>query len=155
MRFILFDKIVGFEKNSRGVGIKNVTIGEDFFRKHYDRIPIMPESLLIECVAQVAGWTIAVSCDFKYSAIILKIGEAKFLKDVRPGDQLEINIEIVSSSDYGSTVNGIVTVDGDTVAEISRIMYVHHKNSESMKKEMIKTNIFNSGGYLDKDGAKG
>ena len=43
MRFILFDKIVGLEKGVGGVGIKNVTIGEEFFIKHYDRLPIMPE----------------------------------------------------------------------------------------------------------------
>lgn len=152
MRFILFDKIVGFEKNVGGVGIKNVTIGEDFFIKHYDRTSIMPEALLIECVAQVGGWIIAVSCDYKYSALMAKIGGVRFHRIVRPGDQLKINIEIISSGDYGSTINGIVKVDGDIVAEISKLMYVHHENSESMKKEIINTNIFNSGGYLDKDG---
>lgn len=152
MRFILFDKIVKLKKSSSGIGIKNVTIGEDFFIKHYDKTPIMPEPLLIECVAQVGGWIIAVSCDHKYSALMAKIGESKFHKVVRPGDQLEINIEIVSSNDYGSTVNGVVKVDKNIVAEVKKLMYVHHDNSEVMKKEVIDTNIFNSGGFLDKNG---
>ena len=152
MRFILFDKIVELKKGVSGTGIKNVTIGEDFFIKHYDKSPIMPEPLLIECVAQIGGWIIAVSCDHKYSALMAKIGESEFYNTVRPGDQLGINIEIVSSNDYGSTINGVVKVGENIVAKVKGLMYIHHENSDVMKKEIISTNIFNSGGFLDKNG---
>lgn len=152
MRFILFDKIVSFEKEVGGVGVKNVTIGEDFFIKHYDRSPIMPEPLLVEAVAQVGGWIIAVSCGYKFSAIMAKIGNAKFYKPVRPGDQISLHIKIVSFNDYGSTIDGVAKVSGEIVAEVDKLMYVHHETPDNFKKETLNSYIFNSGGFLDKDG---
>lgn len=152
MRFILFDKIVSFEKAVGGVGIKNVTIGEEFFIKHYDRSPIMPEPLLIETVAQVGGWIIAVSCDYKYSAVLAKVSKARFHKTVRPGDQLSIEIKIIDFGDYGASVNGVIKVDRDVVAEVEKLMYVHHETPDNLKKEFIDSYVFNSGGFLDREG---
>lgn len=153
MRFILFDKIVSLKKGVSGIGIKNVTIGEEFFIKHYDRSPVMPEPLLIEAIAQVGGWVIAVSCDYKYSAVMGKISSSKFHRSVRPGDQLSVEVEIVSLSDYGSTVSGVAKVDGEIVAEVEKLMYVHHETSDALKKESIDSYVFNSGGFLNRDGS--
>ncbi len=152
MRFFLFDKIISFEKGSGGSGIKNVSLGEDFFIKHFDRDPVMPEPLVIEAVAQVGGWVIAVSCDYKYSAIMGKVGKARFHRPVRPGDQLRIDIDLITSNDYGSTVNGLVKVDGEVVAEIERLTYIHHESDGKLKEETLNTYIYNSGGFLDRDG---
>lgn len=152
MRFILFDKIVDFKKNVSGVGIKNVTVGEDFFIEHYTRRPIMPEPLVVEAVAQIGGWVISVSGDFKYAAILAKIGNAKFYKSIRPGDQLRIDVEILSLNDYGASIRGVAKVEGTVVAEVDNLTYILHELSEEMKKDTINTNIYNSGGFLDNNG---
>lgn len=152
MRFILFDKILSCEKGVGGVGVKNVTIGEDFFRNHFDRSAVMPESLLIESVAQVGGWLVAVSCDHKYSAILTKVGSARFYRSVRPGDQLHIDVRIGHFNDYASTIDADVTVEGAAVAEVSKLMYVLNENDKEFRQEMIASNVFNSGGFLDSSG---
>ena len=152
MRFILFDKIVSLKRWVSCVGIKNVTIGEGYFLDHYSKAPIMPEALMIECVAQIGGWAITISSDYKYSTILAKIGKARFFTSVCPGDQLSILVEIVSSNDYGSIVKGTISVDGSVVAEIDNLSYAHHEVSESGKMESLDTYIFNSGGFLGSDG---
>lgn len=152
MRFLLFDKIVGLKKGISCVGVKNVTIGEDFFKDHYARKPLMPEPLLIESIAQVGGWAVTLSSDYKHSVILAKIGNARFFKSVRPGDQLIIQTEILSSNDYGSVIKGSVTVGGEVAAEVDSISYVHHKILETGREELINSYIFNSGGFLDNDG---
>ena len=152
MRFILFDKIVDFKKNVGGIGIKNVTVGEDFFIEHYTKLPIMPEPLVVEAIAQIGGWVISLSCDFKYAAIMAKIGNAKFHKSIRPGDQLRIDVEILSMNDYGASIRGIAKVEGNIVAEVDNLSYVLHELSDEMKRDTINTNIYNSGGFLDNNG---
>ena len=71
MRFYLIDKVIHFEPGKIGVGIKNVTLAEEFFVKHYDRAPLMPEPLIIEAMAQMGGWTIAVSAHYCFVPIPL------------------------------------------------------------------------------------
>ena len=80
MRFYLIDKITHFESGKSGTGIKNVTLTEDFFVKHYDRTPLMPEPLIIEALAQVGGWTIAVSTQYHSVAIMLRIDNVRFYR---------------------------------------------------------------------------
>ena len=53
--FLLVDRVIEYEADSRIVGIKNVTINEPFFQGHFPGIPIMPGVLIIEAMAQVGG----------------------------------------------------------------------------------------------------
>jgi len=148
MRFVLFDKIDSFDKGIGCVGTKNVTIGEDYFLDHYSRLPLMPEPLMIESLAQVGGWAITLSNDYKYSPILAKIGIAKFFRPVRPGDQLKVHVEIVASNDYGSSIKGFIKVEDEIVAEVDNLSYAHHAISEETKDETIDAHIFSSGGFL-------
>ena len=53
--FLLVDRIVEIEPGKRIVGIKNVTINEQFFVGHFPGAPVMPAVLIIESMAQVSG----------------------------------------------------------------------------------------------------
>ncbi|MFH1026121.1 MAG: 3-hydroxyacyl-ACP dehydratase FabZ, partial [Nitrospirota bacterium] len=53
--FLMVDRIVEIDPGKRIVGIKNVTINEEFFQGHFPGNPIMPGVLIIEALAQVAG----------------------------------------------------------------------------------------------------
>ena len=52
--FLLVDKIIECDMESRIVGVKNVTINEPFFQGHFPEFPVMPGVLIIEALAQVA-----------------------------------------------------------------------------------------------------
>src|ERR1700680_4285790 len=86
---LLVDAIVELEEE-RVVGIKNVTINEPFFAGHFPDFPVMPGVLIIEAMAQVAGVLVLNSIPNRHTKLVLlaSVEEAKFRKQVRPGDQL-------------------------------------------------------------------
>ena len=152
MRFFLFDKIIHFEPGKMGVAIKNVSLVEEFFVKHYDRTPLMPEPLIIEALAQTGGWAVTVSTDFRLAAIMVRVDDVKFYKYVRPGDQLILKATILSINENGSLVEGKAEVNGKTVAHVGRIMYGHGLVSDQNKDFLKKNFIYTSGGFLDREG---
>ena len=152
MRFHLFDTMIQFDPGKSGVAVRNITIAEEFFIKHYDRNPLMPEPLIIEALAQTGGWTIAVSTKFQYVAILVRIDKARFIKPVRPGDQLVLKTTILSINENGSLVEGTAEVDGEPVAQVERIMYGNSPVPDHLM-DFIKTGyIYRSGGLLDREG---
>ena len=85
----------------KGVGIKNVTINEEFFQGHFPGNPIMPGVLQIEAMAQAAGIAV-ISKDENYaeskrSVLFMGIDGVKFRKQVKPGDQLTIHVEKIKA----------------------------------------------------------
>ena len=53
--FLLVDRVVDLVKDESCIGIKNVTINENFFQGHFPTMPVMPGVLIIECMAQTAA----------------------------------------------------------------------------------------------------
>lgn len=152
MRFYFIDKIIHFEPGKSGVAIKNVTLAEEFFIKHYDRTPLMPEPLIIEALAQTGGWTVAVSTHYHYVAIMIRVDNIKFYKYVRPGDQLLLKANIVYTSENGTLIEGRAEVNGEVVATIERLMYGNYQVPDHLKNFIKKGYIYASGGFLDKEG---
>ena len=92
--FLLVDRIVECDMESRIVGIKNVTTNEPFFQGHFPDYPIMPGVLIIEALAQVAC-ILALKILKKEghgSVFFTGIDGAKFRQPVRPGDQLRLEL---------------------------------------------------------------
>ena len=90
--FLLVDRIVELEEKSRVVGIKNVTINEPFFQGHFPDYPVMPGVMIIEALAQVSVilvyQTLGRRPDGKSLIFFAGIDNARFKRQVRPGDQL-------------------------------------------------------------------
>jgi 3-hydroxyacyl-[acyl-carrier-protein] dehydratase len=96
--FLLIDRVVEFERAKRLVAIKNVTINEPFFQGHFPGYPIMPGVLVIEAMAQ-AGAIIMMSEiaePEKKLAVFTSIDRAKFRRPVTPGDQLRIEVVVLT-----------------------------------------------------------
>lgn len=94
--FLLVDRIIEMNPGTKAVGIKNVTINEEFFQGHFPGHPIMPGVLIIEALAQVAGVLAFQSGEFiGKSVYFLSIEKAKFRKPVVPGDQLRLEVNIL------------------------------------------------------------
>jgi 3-hydroxyacyl-[acyl-carrier-protein] dehydratase len=152
MRFYFIDRVIHFEPGKSGVGIKNVTLGEEFFIKHYDRAPLMPEPLIIEALAQIGGWIVAVSTHYHYVAIMIRIDNVRFHKQVRPGDQLMLRVNIIHSSDNASLIEGKAEVNGEVVASVERLMYGNYRVPDHLRDFIKKGYIYCSGGFLDREG---
>jgi beta-hydroxyacyl-ACP dehydratase FabZ len=117
--FLLVDRIVELEADHRIVGLKNVTMNEQFFQGHFPGAPVMPGVLIIESMAQVAGVLIYRDLPDKEKKLIYfrSIENAKFRRPVVPGDQLRIEMELLSRRSNFGKMQGRATVDGKLAAE--------------------------------------
>ena len=117
--FLLVDKIVELDPDKRIVGIKNVTVNEPFFQGHFPGWPVMPGVLIIESMAQVAGVMIYRDLPDKEKKLIYFTGieSAKFRRPVVPGDQLRIEMEMLSRRNQFGKMQGRATVEGKLAAE--------------------------------------
>jgi 3-hydroxyacyl-[acyl-carrier-protein] dehydratase len=96
--FLLVDRITELNDNTSIRGIKNVTMNEPFFVGHFPGYPVMPGVLVIEALAQLASilaWKIAGRTPGDGTIIFFAaIDNARFRRQVRPGDQLVLESEV-------------------------------------------------------------
>jgi beta-hydroxyacyl-ACP dehydratase FabZ len=115
---LLVDAIVECDDQKRIVGIKNVTINEPFFQGHFPGMPVMPGVLQLEAMAQTGG--ILISRIIKESSLLpyfMAIDKAKFRRVIRPGDQMRIEVELVTSRSRVARFQGKISVDGERASE--------------------------------------
>jgi 3-hydroxyacyl-[acyl-carrier-protein] dehydratase len=116
--FLLVDRIIDIEPGIKAVGIKNVTINEEFFQGHFPGHPIMPGVLIIEALAQVAGvLAFRSGISEAKSVYFMSIDKAKFRKPVVPGDQLRLEISILQQRGNVWKFSGNAVVEEKVVAE--------------------------------------
>ena len=116
MRFLLIDRITEVKKDDMAIGIKNLTMNEDYFEHHFPFFPIMPGVLIVESMVQLASWLVSFSQDFKVFALLQSLSNAKFRKPVQPGDSLIIQVQIKSRKESVLSVSGVITLQDKTIA---------------------------------------
>jgi 3-hydroxyacyl-[acyl-carrier-protein] dehydratase len=117
---LLLDRVVDVVLGISAVGVKNVTVNENFFAGHFPNHPVMPGVLIIESMAQTAAVLVVETLGPDAAGKVvyfMSIEGAKFRRPVVPGDQLRIHI--VKERRRGNVwkFHGIARVDGVAVAE--------------------------------------
>lgn len=130
MRWIWIDKFTDFQSGVRATAVKNVTLAEEHLHDHFPAYPVMPASLIVEGMAQTAGILVGEARQFKEKVILAKVKQAKFHREVRPGDQLQYDAVIENVTPEAAMTTGRVTINGELLAEID-IVFSHIDNNLS------------------------
>src|SRR5690625_441814 len=121
--FLLVDKVTEKEEGKRVVGLKNVTINEPFFQGHFTEYPFMPGVLILEALAQVGAIAVLDMEQNKGKiGFLAGVDKCRFKREVKPGDQLRLEVEIMRMRGMVGKGKGIATVDGEVACE-AEIMF--------------------------------
>ncbi|WP_078378659.1 3-hydroxyacyl-ACP dehydratase FabZ [Sutcliffiella halmapala] len=127
--FLLVDKIIEIEEGQRAIGIKNVTANEEFFQGHFPEFPVMPGVLIVEALAQVGAVAMLKKEENKGRlAFFTGIDNCRFKKQVIPGDQLRLEVEMTRVRGSIGKGKGIATVDGQLVCELEMMFALGQKS---------------------------
>jgi beta-hydroxyacyl-ACP dehydratase FabZ len=107
------------EPKKRIVGIKNVTINEYFFQGHFPGKPVMPGVLIVESMAQIGGLLLLQDVEDRDRKVMYMaaIDNARFRRPVVPGDQLRVEVNVITFRGPFCKVQGHARVNGELAAE--------------------------------------
>jgi beta-hydroxyacyl-ACP dehydratase FabZ len=133
--FLLVDRVIECDMESRIVGIKNVTTNEPFFQGHFPEYPIMPGVLIIEALAQVACILALkkLKKEGHGSVFFTGIDGAKFRQPVRPGDQLRLELEKIKQRGTLFRFQGSAYVEDKLAAECTLQAMLGKETNDSVK----------------------
>jgi 3-hydroxyacyl-[acyl-carrier-protein] dehydratase len=130
MRFFLIDRITRWEVGRLAEGTKNIALSEDFFDDHFPRRPVMPGVLILEGLAQLAGFLLESSLQEKHGksakSVLTILERTKFRALVKPGDTLQYQVEITSLNEAGGKVKALAARGETMVANTEMIFGFKH-----------------------------
>jgi beta-hydroxyacyl-ACP dehydratase FabZ len=129
---LLVDRVLEVKPGSRLLGLKNVTVNEDYFRGHFPGNPIMPGVLVIEAMAQAAGLLISASIDRPERLLPYLVGvdEVRFRRPVLPGDGLRLEVDVLRSGRRYWRFAGRAWVGDERAAEAQILLAVLERPEE-------------------------
>lgn len=126
--FLLIDRIISIEEGKKVVAIKNVTANEPYFWGHFPGFPVMPGVLIVEAMAQAGAAAILKLPEFAGKiALFAGIDKARFRRQVVPGDQLRIEVEVLKLRSTVGKSRAVAYVEDDVAVE-AELMFMVQQN---------------------------
>lgn len=130
MRLLLYDRITSLTPGESITGVKTFSLADEYLRKHFSKKALIPGVMYIEAMAQLLGWLVIHTHDFRLSAVMSLIEGVSFDPDLRPGFSAEISGQLISTSSSDSLGSARICVDGREIASMGRIIYVHSSKAD-------------------------
>ncbi|GAA3715427.1 3-hydroxyacyl-ACP dehydratase FabZ [Salinicoccus jeotgali] len=128
--FLLIDKVTEVEPGAKCTGIKQVSGNEPFFQGHFPEYAVMPGVLIVESLAQVGAVALLQEEQFQGKlAFFAGIDKCRFKKQVRPGDTLELTVEITKIKGPIGKGEAVATVDGEIACKCEITFAIQDKKT--------------------------
>jgi 3-hydroxyacyl-[acyl-carrier-protein] dehydratase len=113
VKFNLIDKVEHLSEG-RIVGVKYVSLAEEYLADHFPTFPVLPGVMMLEALTQAAGWLLHHRTNFARSIAVLKEARnVKYGQFVAPGQSLRVELEFVKPTDAGASFKANGTVGGE------------------------------------------
>lgn len=135
--FLMIDKVIEMERYKRIVAIKSVTINEAHFQGHFPGKPVMPGVLILESMAQAGGLLLLQEIPNRDEKLLYlaSMEKVRFLRPVVPGDQLRIEVDILTWKGDLCKIDAKAFVDGALATEATMlcVMVDRERKTDSEK----------------------
>ena len=135
MRWYWIDRFIEFESGQRAKSVKAVTLAEDHLHDHFPGFPVMPNSLVIEGIAQTGGLLICEHNQFREKVVLAKISRARFYGPAVPGDTLTYTAIIDDIRKDGAIVTATGHKGDQLYAEME--LFFAHLNGDFKQKTLF------------------
>jgi 3-hydroxyacyl-[acyl-carrier-protein] dehydratase len=116
VRHYWLDRIIDLQPGVRATGVKAVALAEEEFEAHFPGNPVLPGIYLLEGLAQTAGVLLAESTGGTRLALMVSVDRARFISFARPGDRVQLTIEVETLETDLARVRGTAAVGERPIA---------------------------------------
>ncbi len=124
MRWYWIDRFLEFESGRYAKAIKCISLAEEHLHDHFTYYPMIPNSLVIEGMAQTGGLLVCEYNQFSEKVILAKVPKARFYCDAVPGDTLVYTATIEYISNEGAMVSA-TSYKGEILHAEAEIVFAH------------------------------
>ncbi len=121
MRWYWIDRFLKFEQGDTATAVKCVALNEEQLDYYSPGYPYMPQSLMIEGMAQTGGLLVGETSGFEQRVVLAKVGKAKFERLVLPGDTVTYTCTINNLQENGAVVKSVAKVGDELVVDTELI----------------------------------
>jgi 3-hydroxyacyl-[acyl-carrier-protein] dehydratase len=125
LRFLFSDRLLELDPNHRILVVKTVSVMDEYLTDHYSYRPMMPATLMIECMAQAGGWLNLASHDFSIRMVLALMEGVHVFRQAKPGDALILEVRMLYAHPDGATMQGEARIDSDRIAMVDRFVFAN------------------------------
>lgn len=133
MRWFWIDRFDEFVRGKHATAVKNVSLAEEHLHDHFPGTALMPNSLVVEGMAQTAGLLVADAIEFNRRVVLAKVAGAEFYFDAVPGDTLRFHAEIRDLKPAGALTH-VTSHVGDRLQGEAELFFAHLEPGEGVPK---------------------